>query len=97
MALTLLDRESKCEQKWNERDRKSFKLREELARGVSKLRSVFSSNAVLQGYDTREGGVHGVYKPGNVKLQPELLAKHQAYAHEQLKSENPSEREYLCR
>ncbi|GAA5839792.1 hypothetical protein JCM3766R1_004615 [Sporobolomyces carnicolor] len=35
------------------------------------------------------GNVHGVYKPGNVKLQPELLAKHQAYAHEQLKSENP--------
>jgi fructose/tagatose bisphosphate aldolase len=35
------------------------------------------------------GNVHGVYKPGNVKLQPELLAKHQKYAHEQLKSENP--------
>ncbi len=35
------------------------------------------------------GNVHGVYKPGNVKLQPELLAKHQAYCHEQLKSENP--------
>lgn len=31
----------------------------------------------------------GVYKPGNVKLQPELLAKHQKYCHEQLKSENP--------
>ncbi|KAH7930362.1 hypothetical protein BV22DRAFT_1028595 [Leucogyrophana mollusca] len=25
------------------------------------------------------GNVHGVYKPGNVKLQPELLGKHQAY------------------
>lgn len=25
------------------------------------------------------GNVHGVYKPGNVKLHPELLAKHQAY------------------
>lgn len=35
------------------------------------------------------GNVHGVYKPGNVKLQPELLAKHQKYAHEHLKSENP--------
>jgi fructose-bisphosphate aldolase class II len=35
------------------------------------------------------GNVHGVYKPGNVKLQPELLAKHQKYCHEQLKSENP--------
>ena len=26
------------------------------------------------------GNVHGVYKPGNVRLQPELLGKHQAYA-----------------
>ena len=30
------------------------------------------------------GNVHGVYKPGNVKLQPELLAKHQAYAAKKL-------------
>ncbi|KAF7984383.1 hypothetical protein HWV62_15435 [Athelia sp. TMB] len=30
------------------------------------------------------GNVHGVYKPGNVKLQPELLAKHQAYASQKL-------------
>ncbi|CAA7269197.1 unnamed protein product [Cyclocybe aegerita] len=31
------------------------------------------------------GNVHGVYKPGNVKLQPELLQKHQLYVEEQLK------------
>jgi len=31
------------------------------------------------------GNVHGVYKPGNVKLHPELLGKHQAYVKEQLK------------
>ena len=30
------------------------------------------------------GNVHGVYKPGNVKLRPDLLAKHQAYAAEKL-------------
>ncbi|KAI0125470.1 hypothetical protein BJ170DRAFT_684738 [Xylariales sp. AK1849] len=30
------------------------------------------------------GNVHGVYKPGNVKLHPELLGKHQAYVGEQL-------------
>jgi len=30
------------------------------------------------------GNVHGVYKPGNVKLRPELLGKHQIYAAEQL-------------
>ncbi|VVT46324.1 uncharacterized protein SAPINGB_P001157 [Magnusiomyces paraingens] len=34
------------------------------------------------------GNVHGVYKPGNVKLHPELLGKHQAYAKEQLKSDS---------
>ncbi|TDL18595.1 hypothetical protein BD410DRAFT_793134 [Rickenella mellea] len=30
------------------------------------------------------GNVHGVYKPGNVKLHPELLGKHQVYAEEKL-------------
>jgi len=29
------------------------------------------------------GNVHGVYKPGNVKLHPELLQKHQTYVKEQ--------------
>ena len=33
------------------------------------------------------GNVHGVYKPGNVILQPELLGKHQEYAKEQLKTD----------
>lgn len=28
------------------------------------------------------GNVHGVYKPGNVKLHPELLSKHQAFVKE---------------
>ncbi|KXL41533.1 hypothetical protein M433DRAFT_72805 [Acidomyces richmondensis BFW] len=37
------------------------------------------------------GNVHGVYKPGNVKLHPELLSKHQKYVQEQekLKDEKP--------
>lgn len=35
------------------------------------------------------GNVHGVYKPGNVKLHPELLGKHQEYAKEQLKTSAP--------
>jgi fructose-bisphosphate aldolase class II len=30
------------------------------------------------------GNVHGVYKPGNVKLHPELLGKHQAYIKEKI-------------
>lgn len=32
------------------------------------------------------GNVHGVYKPGNVKLQPKLLGDHQAYAKKELGS-----------
>ncbi|ODQ66155.1 hypothetical protein NADFUDRAFT_24459 [Nadsonia fulvescens var. elongata DSM 6958] len=32
------------------------------------------------------GNVHGVYKPGNVKLQPELLSDHQAFVKKQIGS-----------
>ena len=35
------------------------------------------------------GNVHGVYKPGNVKLQPDLLGKHQNYVSEKLGSASP--------
>jgi len=37
------------------------------------------------------GNVHGVYKPGNVKLQPQLLQRHQEYVKEQVgsKSDKP--------
>ncbi|KAL4938206.1 hypothetical protein BDV06DRAFT_215288 [Aspergillus oleicola] len=37
------------------------------------------------------GNVHGVYKPGNVRLHPELLSKHQAYVKEKTgsKKEKP--------
>jgi len=35
------------------------------------------------------GNVHGVYKPGNVKLHPELLGKHQVYASEKLGGKDP--------
>jgi len=37
------------------------------------------------------GNVHGVYKPGNVKLHPELLSKHQKYVQEKekIKDEKP--------
>jgi len=34
------------------------------------------------------GNVHGVYKPGNVKLSPEKLGNHQAYAKKMLGCEN---------
>jgi len=34
------------------------------------------------------GNVHGVYKPGNVKLHPELLQKHQLYAEEKLQQKD---------
>jgi fructose-bisphosphate aldolase class II len=32
------------------------------------------------------GNVHGVYKPGNVILRPEILGKHQEYVAEQIKN-----------
>jgi fructose-bisphosphate aldolase class II len=35
------------------------------------------------------GNVHGVYKPGNVKLHPELLGKHQKHVSEESGSESP--------
>lgn len=34
------------------------------------------------------GNVHGVYKPGNVVLRPDLLGEHQAYAKKQLGTTN---------
>jgi fructose-bisphosphate aldolase class II len=34
------------------------------------------------------GNVHGVYKPGNVKLRPELLEKHQAHVTQKIGSQN---------
>lgn len=49
---------------------------------LSKISPAFS---IAAGF----GNVHGVYKPGNVKLRPELLAMHQKHAHEQLKTKNP--------
>jgi fructose-bisphosphate aldolase class II len=41
--------------------------------------------------DQTASSVHGVYKPGNVKLHPELLGKHQAFVREKLgsKEEKP--------
>lgn len=35
------------------------------------------------------GNVHGVYKPGNVKLQPDLLSKHQKFVGEKTGKEKP--------
>jgi fructose-bisphosphate aldolase class II len=46
---------------------------------LSKIGSMFSIAAAF-------GNVHGVYKPGNVTLQPHRLGKHQAYAKEKLGS-----------
>lgn len=34
------------------------------------------------------GNVHGVYKPGNVQLRPDLLGKHQAHVKQQLGGKN---------
>jgi fructose-bisphosphate aldolase class II len=47
---------------------------------LSKIGSGFSIAAAF-------GNVHGVYKPGNVSLQPERLGKHQAYTKEKTGSD----------
>jgi fructose-bisphosphate aldolase class II len=46
---------------------------------LSKIGDMFSIAAAF-------GNVHGVYKPGNVKLSPEKLGKHQEYAKAKLNS-----------
>ncbi|KAH8904412.1 fructose bisphosphate aldolase [Coniochaeta sp. PMI_546] len=35
------------------------------------------------------GNVHGVYQPGNVKLRPELLGKHQEFVSQKLQNQDP--------
>mmetsp|Transcript_7252 Transcript_7252/g.17683 ORF Transcript_7252/g.17683 Transcript_7252/m.17683 type:complete len:410 (-) Transcript_7252:120-1349(-) len=47
---------------------------------LSKVGPMFSVAAAF-------GNVHGVYKPGNVKLSPERLGHHQAYVKEMLQSD----------
>ena len=47
---------------------------------LSKIGPMFSVAAAF-------GNVHGVYKPGNVKLSPERLGHHQAYAKKMLDSD----------
>jgi fructose-bisphosphate aldolase class II len=49
----------------------------EVHHALSKISPNFSIAAAF-------GNVHGVYKPGNVKLQPDLLGKHQIYARSKL-------------
>jgi fructose-bisphosphate aldolase class II len=41
------------------------------------------------------GNVHGVYSPGNVKLRPELLQKHQEYVAEKIGVAKDSKPVYL--
>eukprot|EP00550_Attheya_septentrionalis_P003688 CAMPEP_0198281408 /NCGR_PEP_ID=MMETSP1449-20131203/1359_1 /TAXON_ID=420275 /ORGANISM="Attheya septentrionalis, Strain CCMP2084" /LENGTH=402 /DNA_ID=CAMNT_0043977175 /DNA_START=33 /DNA_END=1241 /DNA_ORIENTATION=- len=48
---------------------------------LSKVGDMFSIAAAF-------GNVHGVYKPGNVSLQPERLGKHQEFTKEKIGSEN---------
>ncbi|KAG2198823.1 hypothetical protein INT47_000739 [Mucor saturninus] len=52
----------------------------EIYRRFSEVTDLFSIAAAF-------GNVHGVYAPGNVKLHPELLGKHQAYVKEKLNAE----------
>jgi len=56
----------------------------EIYKALSPISPYFSIAAAF-------GNVHGVYKPGNVKLHPELLGKHQKYVKEAIgaKEEKP--------
>lgn len=51
----------------------------DIYREFSKITDMFTIAAAF-------GNVHGVYKPGNVKLHPELLGKHQEYVKNKLQS-----------
>ena len=51
----------------------------DIHRELSKVSDMFTIAAAF-------GNVHGVYKPGNVKLHPELLGKHQEYVKNKLQS-----------
>ncbi|KAI8452621.1 hypothetical protein BY996DRAFT_4584272, partial [Phakopsora pachyrhizi] len=53
----------------------------EIYEAFNKISPMFSIAAAF-------GNVHGVYKPGNVILQPVLLGKHQEYCKKQLKLDN---------
>jgi fructose-bisphosphate aldolase class II len=55
---------------------------EDIYEVYSALSSVYPYFSIAAAF----GNVHGVYKPGNVKLHPELLAKHQAYTKEKIGS-----------
>ncbi|KAF8343085.1 fructose-bisphosphate aldolase [Cantharellus anzutake] len=50
--------------------------------GLSKISPNFSIAAAF-------GNVHGVYKPGNVKLRPEILARHQVHVNQKLGGNDP--------
>ena len=50
--------------------------------GLSKISPNFSIAAAF-------GNVHGVYKPGNVKLRPEILATHQEHVSKKLGGNDP--------
>lgn len=60
---------------------------EDIHRIYTTLKKISPYFSIAAGF----GNVHGVYKPGNVKLHPELLEKHQKYVKDQesLKEEKP--------
>jgi len=54
---------------------------EDIHRIYTTLKKISPYFSIAAGF----GNVHGVYKPGNVKLHPELLQKHQKYVKDQEK------------
>ena len=54
----------------------------EIYQAFSKITDLFTIAAAF-------GNVHGVYKPGNVHLQPELLGNHQQFVQKMLGTSDP--------
>jgi len=61
---------------------------EEIYQTYAELKSVSDKFTVAAAF----GNVHGVYKPGNVKLEPEILNNAQAYICEKLGDEAPEDK-----
>lgn len=66
-------------------EEKLYTTSEEVAYAYEELSKVSDGFLIAAAF----GNVHGVYKPGNVKLRPELLKKHQEYV--KVKYNKPSD------
>lgn len=67
----------------NANEAKLYTQPEDIAYAYEELMSISDKFSIAAAF----GNVHGVYKPGNVKLRPEILKGHQDYVHEKFGTE----------